>query len=159
MLDPLNILNVYDPYRDHEIFWDNSLRGGLLNLPHLVLGGDLNLTLHSSEIWGAKATLDPLSNHFLSLFESVGLVDVAAPVLGHTWCNGRAGGEGISKHLDRFLISNSLLPSLGVYKTYTQCLDLSDHFPIYFEWNNLKGSFDYPFKFNRSWLEDPDFID
>ena len=50
MPDPINILNVYGPYRDRELFWDNSLRGGLLNLPHLVIGGDLNLTLLSSEI-------------------------------------------------------------------------------------------------------------
>ena len=38
-------------------------------------------------------------------------------------------------------------------------MDLSDHFPICLEWNKPKGSFDYPFKFNRSWLEDPNFIE
>ena len=48
--------------------------------------------------------------------------------------------------------------SLGAYKTWIKCLDLSDHFPIVFEWNTWKGSHDYHFKFNRSWLEDPDFI-
>ena len=50
MPDPLHILKVYGPYQDRDLFWDKALRGGLLNLPHLVLGGDLNLTLHSSEI-------------------------------------------------------------------------------------------------------------
>ena len=50
MPDPIHILNVYGPYRDHELFWDKALRGGLLNLSHLVIGGDLNLTLRSSEI-------------------------------------------------------------------------------------------------------------
>ena len=159
MPDPLHILNVYGPYRDRELFWDNALRGGLLNLSHLVIGGDLNLTLRSSEIWGAKASLDPLSNHFLTLFESVGLVDVAPLKSGPTWRNGRADSEGISKRLDRFLISSALLPSLGAYKTWIKCVDLSDHFPICFEWENKKGSYDYPFKFNRSWLEDLDFIE
>ena len=62
-----------------------------------MLGGDLNLTLRSSEIWGSKATLDPLSSHFLSLFESVGLVDVAPLVAGPTWSNDRVEDEGISK--------------------------------------------------------------
>ena len=38
-------------------------------------------------------------------------------------------------------------------------MDLSDHFPICFEWGVIKGPFDYPFKFNRSWLEDNDFLD
>ena len=39
MLDPLHILNVYGLYRDRELFWDKTLRGGLLNLSHLVIGG------------------------------------------------------------------------------------------------------------------------
>ena len=117
MSEPLHILNVYGPYREREFFWTNSLRGGLLNLLHLVLGGDLNLTLHSSEIWGTKATLDPLCDHFLTLFESASLVDVAPPLSGPTCHNGRAGDKGISKRLDHFLISNSLLPSLGAYRT------------------------------------------
>ena len=47
---PLSILNVYGPYRDRESFWDGALRGGLLGLQNLILGGDLNLTLNSSEI-------------------------------------------------------------------------------------------------------------
>ena len=83
-----------------NFFWDKALRGGLLNLPHLVIGGDLNLTLRSSKVWGVKASLDPLSNHFLSLFQSVGLVDVAPLASGPTWRNGRLGVEGISKRLD-----------------------------------------------------------
>ena len=84
---------------------DKAYRGGILSLPNLVLGGDLNLTLHSSEIWGTKASMDPLSSLFLSLFESVGLVDVTPLVAGPTWRNGRVGNEGISKRLDHFLIS------------------------------------------------------
>ena len=77
MSSSVAILNVYGPYRDHELFWDKALRGGILNILNLVLGGDLNLTLNSSEIWGQKATPDPLTQHFLSLFDSVGLVDLA----------------------------------------------------------------------------------
>ena len=84
---------------------------------------------------------------------------MAPQVTGPTWRNGRIGDEGISKFLDRFLIFNSLLPSLGVYRTWTKCLELSDHFPICFEWSSPKGPFDYPFKFNRSWLDDTDFIE
>ena len=111
--NPIHILNVYGPYKDKVFFWDKALHSGLLNLPNLVLAGDLNLTLHPSDIWGSKASLDHHSEHFLALFESVGLVDVAPPSIGPTWRNGRAGEEGICKRLDRFLISNELLPSLG----------------------------------------------
>ena len=121
---PLHILNVYGPYRDRVCFWDKALRGGLLNLPGLIIGGDLNLTLHTSEIWGVKALRDSLSDYFISLFDSLGLVDVAPQVAGPTWRNGRTGIDGISKRLDRFLIASSLLPSLGSYKTWTKSLEI-----------------------------------
>ena len=84
MSAPISILNVYGPYRDRELFWDKAYCGGLLSILNLVLGGDLNLTLHTSEIWGYKASTDPLSNHFLSLFDSVGLVDLAPQYAGPT---------------------------------------------------------------------------
>ena len=45
MSAPISILNVYGPYRDREPFWEKALCGGLLSIPNLVLGGDLNLTL------------------------------------------------------------------------------------------------------------------
>ena len=83
-----------------------------------MLAGDLNLTLHPSEIWGCKASLDHLSEHFLALFDAAGLVDVAPPSIGPTWRNGRSGEEGICKRLDRFLISKDLLPFLGTYRTW-----------------------------------------
>ena len=40
---------------------------------------------------------------------------------------------------------------------WTQCADILDHFPIFIEWDNKRGSCNYPFKFNRSWLSDPSF--
>ena len=159
MAIPISVLNVYGPYIDREHFWAMALRGGLLSTPNLVLGGDLNITLYASEIWGKKASSNPLSHYFLSLFDSVGLVDLAPQETGPTWQNGRAGEHGISKRLDRFLISSSLIPSLDVHRVWTHCANLSDHFPICLEWDKNKGYVNYPFKFNHSWLNDPDFID
>ena len=115
MPSPIAILNVYGPYRDRELFWEKAHRGGILSIPNLVLGGDLNLTLYSSEIWGKKASPDPLTQHFLSLFYSVGLVDLVPQYVGPTWRNGRVGEEGVSKRLDHFLISASIIPSLWVH--------------------------------------------
>ena len=48
MNSQLDILNFYGPYHDREFFWDRVLRGGLLNSPNLILGGDLNLTMNAS---------------------------------------------------------------------------------------------------------------
>ena len=149
MPDPVDILNVYGPYRNRE--------RGLLNSPNLILGGDLNLTLRASETWGTKAAIDPLSSHFNLFFESLGLVDIATPTVGPTWRNGRVGSDGISKKIDRFLIASSLIPLLQYHRVWTQTLDISDHYPICLEWNKKIGSYDYPFKFNRSWINDPDF--
>ena len=76
----LDILNCYGPYRDREFFWDRVLRGGLINSPNLILGGDLNLTMNSSENWGKRVVLDPLSSFFKHLFDSVGFIDTASTI-------------------------------------------------------------------------------
>ena len=60
----LDIINCYGPYKDREIFWDRLRQDGLLLSPHLILGGDLNFTMNSSEIWGTKALVDPLATFF-----------------------------------------------------------------------------------------------
>ena len=62
-------------------------------------------------------------------------MDLAPLCVGPTWRNGHAGAEGISKRLDRFLISASLIPSLGIHRVWTQCADISDQYPIVLEWN------------------------
>ena len=116
----------------------------------MILGGDLNLTLNASESWGTKAVLDPLASHFRLLFESVDLVNVAPPDASPTWRNGRVGDEGISKPLDQFLISSSLIPVLNFHCVWAIPANISDHFSIRFEWNKKAGSFNFPFKFNRS---------
>ena len=95
--------------------------------------------------------------HFHHLFVSLGLSDIAPPNVGPMWRNGRVGNEGISKILDRFLVAATLIPSLQVHRVWTLPSDISDHFPICLEWNKTIGSYNYPFKFNRSWLNDPDF--
>ena len=114
--------------------------------------------MRASETWGKKAIIDPLSSHFNLLFDSVGLVDIAPPSAGPTWRNGRVGDEGINKRLDCFLIASSLIPSLLVHHVWTHHIDISDHYPICFEWNKSMGSCNFPFKFNRSWINDLDFI-
>ena len=77
-------------------------------------------------------------------------MDIAPNIVGPTWRNRRVGEEGISKRLDRFLLSSALIPSLKVYRTWIHHADIFDHLPIVLEWNKTVGSCNYPYKFNRS---------
>ena len=131
---------------------------GLLSLPNIILTGDLNLTLNYSEIWGSKAHPDPLGPFFSKLFSDHHLVDVAPPCAGPIWRNGRIGEDGISKRLDRFLLSDQLVSSLQRYRVWTHRCGISDHFPVILEWTDQQNHCAYPFKFNQSWLENNDFI-
>ena len=133
-------------------------RGGLLSLPNLILAGDINLTLNVSEIWGSKAQLDPLGPYFTKLFSDHQLVDVAPSCTGPTWRNGRIGDEGISKRLDRFLLSDNLVSLLARYWVWAHRYGVSDHFPVLFEWLDHPVSCAFPFKFNHSWLDNGDFV-
>jgi len=45
----VKILNIYGPYRDRAGFWEQLVDCGLLQDGHLILGGDLNLTMSSEE--------------------------------------------------------------------------------------------------------------
>ena len=74
--------------------------GGLLLSPHLIMGGDLNFTMNTSEIWGTRVVIDPLATYFKHLFGSVGLLDIAPSLAGPTWRNGRVGEHGINKRLE-----------------------------------------------------------
>ena len=109
---PFSILNVYGPYLHRDTFWNVVASGGLLSTPNLILAGDLNFTLSASEIWGAKAIVDPLGPTLSTLFSAHHLVDIAPSCAGPTWRNGRAGEAGISKRLDRFLLSDHLISCL-----------------------------------------------
>ena len=113
--------------------------------------------MNASETWGKKVVLDPLASHFKLFFDSLGLLDIAPTYVGPTWRNGRVGEEGINKRLDRFLLYSSSIPSLKVHHMWIHHVDISDHYPIDLEWNKSIGYFKFPYKFNRSWLTNPEF--
>ena len=67
------------------------------------------------------------------------------------------GEEGISKRLDRFLLSTQLMNSLYRHRVWAHRSGISDHFPILLEWTSHQNPCAYPFKFNHSWLKNEDF--
>ena len=68
------------------------------------------------------------------------------------------GEEGISKILDRFLLSEQLVSFIIKYWGWTHRCGISEHIPILFEWVDHQRNCAYPFKFNQAWLDNVDFI-
>ena len=56
----LHILNIYAPCRERKCFWDEISRSGCLNVPNLILEGDLNFIMFASEVLGGGFSLDDL---------------------------------------------------------------------------------------------------
>jgi hypothetical protein len=125
----------------------------------VILGGDLNFTTSSREMWGAHSRVDPLHPFFRQLLLGEGLVDVEPLKLIPTWRNGRGGLDYIAKRLDRFLISEELLMSGIRYRSWVCNTKISDHMPVILHVENDIRKVSYPFKFNSVWLEDPYFVE
>lgn len=50
--EPIQILNIYGPYKDRLSFWSLVDDHHILSLDNLIVGRDLNFTLSPSETWG-----------------------------------------------------------------------------------------------------------
>ena len=105
----LVFVNLYGPYMDKELFWNNLFKLDGLMSYKLIFGGDLNFSLGYSEILGVKSRVDVLSNFFTRQLDRLGLVDISPSFILPTWSNRRVGSENICKILDQLLISADLL--------------------------------------------------
>lgn len=83
-------------------------------------------------------------------------IDVAPSVLTHTWDNGRSGRAYIAKSIDRVIIHADIIDAMGMPYLSIGNEFISDHRPIFVQCRHKRFSEHYPFKFNRTFLEDPD---
>jgi hypothetical protein len=60
----LKLVNCYRPYGDRQLFWNNAQGDDILKESDLILGGDLNFTVSTREVWGCSARSDPLASFF-----------------------------------------------------------------------------------------------
>ena len=150
-------LNVYGPFYDRRIYWESLANERALDQENLILVGDLNLTLSTTEVWGQNARSDALANFFISLFEQKKLISLQLICLEHTWKNNRTGDQEISKRMDRFLISKEICQDHLVLKTAMETWGLSDHRPITLSVTIPEEKSPTPFKFNLVWRENEDY--
>ena len=108
----LMILNIYGPYLNRVSFWDSLFHMDLFEDTEVIMGGDFNLSLGASEVWGPRAAPDILANFFIQSFARKDLLDILPAKIVPTWRNKRAGDQRVAKRLDRFLVAESL--AIGV---------------------------------------------
>ena len=61
------VLNVYGYYGEKRVFWERIFNSIVLQGLKLIIGGDLNFTLHPNESWGSTTRNHPLF-HFIFYF-------------------------------------------------------------------------------------------
>jgi exonuclease III len=61
---PLLLINIYGPYSDRKRYWDSLDLSSWLTDRDVIVGGDLNFSLGATEVWGPRATPDPLTDYF-----------------------------------------------------------------------------------------------
>ena len=106
---------------------------------------------------GGVNSLHPLSNFFLSLFDSANLNEIVPSILIPTWSNGQCGTAGVEKRLAIFFMADCLCESIGRYHSWAYATSFSDHKFIVLEIALDIDLAYYPFKFNLVWLVDDEF--
>jgi len=96
----VKMINCYGLYADIVVFWEDIKRLGIFYEENLIMGGDLNFTISSREVWGVSMRVDPLQHFFSHLVQIGGLVDVKPVKILPMWRNGRKGQDYIAKRMD-----------------------------------------------------------
>ena len=117
MKHSVHLLNIYGPYDNRCTFWESVNNNGFLNLPNLILEGDMNFTWFIDEFWGAGRPCDPLADFFLTFFGDAKLQDIAPMIISSTWSNGRDRTLSIAKQLDIFFMSDTLCDLFGNFRS------------------------------------------
>jgi len=153
----MSFLNVYGPCSNRPHFWKQLAESGLLALPNLILGGDLNIILSADEHWGGPFLQGHLEASYRALFAANNLTDIKPSCLAPTWRNGRSGNEAIARRLDRFLVAEAYLTSATCPSSWVEFSFFLDNAPILLQLTPPLLHRSFPYKFNHHWLEHDDY--
>ena len=99
----------------------------------VILGGNLNFTLGTQEVWGSRDRIGPVVNIFeQKLREGCLIIDLALAKLKRTWTNKRTRESKIAKRIDTFIIMENLIEKNSIIREWLGLGD-SYHYPIYLE--------------------------
>lgn len=115
----------------------------------MILGGDDNFTLLVREVWGSSARMKHLASFFNNLFQGVVRVGMELMSLMSTWRNGRDGIGGIAKRLDRFYMSENLVYTMHMFRSWVVPSNFSNHMLIVLQIDFGMERIRCPFKFNN----------
>jgi hypothetical protein len=73
------MLNIYGPYYDKKVLWDQTLNLLLFKSDKVIFGGDLKFTLGDYQIWGTTISLDPLVEVLIQNMEDAVRIDIQPP--------------------------------------------------------------------------------
>lgn len=146
--DPVHILNIYAPHRQRFPFWEKFLASRLFDIDSLMIGGDFNNTLCNDEIWGNGRKVDPIGRMIRNAIIQNNFIDIQPDCRGPTWDNRRSNDSFLAKRLDRYILHGKLIDRFGLPMMKIIPSHISDHRPIYIQWNNDVYKSGYPFKFN-----------
>lgn len=154
---PINTLNIYAPYKNRSHFWEKFFDSEIFDIDSLMTAGDLNITLSTEGRWGKCKQRESLSDKIRNEFLHRNLIDVVPSKMMPTWSNGRIEEAYIAKRIDWFIVHANVIDKMGMPFSTIQNVFISNHRPISLCCKESGFRSGYPFKFNRSCLQDPAF--
>jgi hypothetical protein len=94
-----------------------------------------------------------LAEFFINKLEEASFVDVEPIKLVPTYRNMRVGEERLTKRIDQFLVSTSLMSDHNRIRTWVEVGGESNHLLIFLQITREECKPPSPFKFNSGWLE------
>ncbi|KAM2622726.1 hypothetical protein TB2_027319 [Malus domestica] len=125
--------------------------------PHLILG-DFNVVFGAHEKIGGILPQRSFCEEFQVMVDTCGLLLVDTKGSPFTWTNGRGISSHIEMLLDRCFCSSSWYDTWPVTSCSTLARHSSDHNPLLVSCQQYVAQFRKPFRFQRVWLDHPNFI-
>lgn len=121
------LVNIYGQYNERKEYWDAFFSQDLLKKQYIIVGNDLNFATSRTKIWGEMTWMDPVAYYFLHNIEVSWLCDIEPMRFVPTWRNFRVENEGISKRINRYLVSKQRLLDSHRIKSWISLGGFSNH--------------------------------